>query len=67
MDRSIRVGDVPLRAVDSDDGTERGRVRMAEAPPVGDGNVDLLVYRGRVWASSPMTDEVLSLPVEDLP
>lgn len=54
-------------AVDPEDGTERGRVRMADAPPVGDGNVDLLVHRDRVWASSPMTDEVLTLSVEDLP
>lgn len=53
--------------VDPRDGTERGRVRLGQAPPVVDGNVDLLVHRGRVWASSPLTDEVLSVGVRDLP
>lgn len=56
-----------LVVVDPGDGSERGRVRLGNAPPVVDGNVDLLVHRGRVWASSPTTDEVLSVGLRELP
>lgn len=53
--------------LDGRTGEETARAVLGESPGLGDGNVDLLVHDGRVWASSPSTDEVLVLDLDALP